>query len=220
MMGPVQLNFAVDIVDACAEDPAAVAIEWHGPAAIPLRVTYHDLKLRSDKVAYMLREHGLRLGDRVVILLPLCVAWWESILGCMKAGGIAALADEVSTHQMLVNQLTRSQATMLVADVSLAQQVDDILMYFPSIAQKIAVGWNHEGWVDYNRHVSLAPVGYTPVETDGHDLCLVHLPENPQAEETCYRHGETRFNLDFLDAWRKGMTVIVHEQDGGARSDE
>lgn len=204
-------NFAVDIVDARAAHPDAVAIEWHRPDTLPLQITFHDLKLRTEKTAAMLRDHGLKRGDRVFILLPLCVAWWEVILACMKAGAVAVPAEEMQDTRTLLAQLERSKAGMVVADVSLADRLDEVIPQVPMLTCKIAVGWERDGWVDYDRRVSLAPTGFTPEATTGDEICLMLPTGDAEAPMSVCRHGDAQFGLEMLDAWRTGRTIIVRQ---------
>jgi acyl-coenzyme A synthetase/AMP-(fatty) acid ligase len=213
-MSNSSFNFAVDVVDRLAEHPEAVALEWHRPGAVPLRVTFRDLKLRSDKVADVLHQYGTGYGDRVLILLPLCVAWWESVLGCMKAGGVAMLGEDVSSPERLLAQLIAFRASTIIASMSITGRIDAMIMHTP-VACKISVGWERDGWVDYDRRVSLAPSGFVPAATRPEDPCLVLLPDAPGEEPRLCRHGDARFDLDLLDAWREGMTIIVREEGGG-----
>ncbi len=204
-------NFAVDIVDRAAEDPGKVALRWQKAGGVASDVTFLDLKIRSEKVAHVLHGHGVRPGHRVFILLPPCIAWWESVLGCMRAGAVAVLGQDASTPQILGEQIVHSRSTVAIATVALADMIDLVMDECPDIAHRFAVGWEREGWVDYDRRVSLAPAGFEAAETRGTDPCVVVYDRGISPTETTYRHGDVKFDLDQLDAWRDGLAVAVHD---------
>lgn len=202
-------NFAVDVVDRQAQRPERVAIAWHAPDAVPLYITFHDLKLRSDKVAEVLHDHGVRYGDPVLILLPLRPEWWESILGCMKIGAVAVLGEDAPTVDHLLRCIKASRASTLIAAIAIADQVDAVVAR-TSVSCRIGVGWEREGWVDYDRRVSLAAGRFEPVHTRPDDPCLALLPDDAQSSPATFCHGDERFDLDLLDAWRKGDMIEAH----------
>jgi long-chain acyl-CoA synthetase len=59
------LNLASIVTESAARTPAAVAVRLG-----PLELTYADLDDRSARLAALLREKGLRQGDRVGVMLP------------------------------------------------------------------------------------------------------------------------------------------------------
>lgn len=202
-------NFAVDIVDRRAEDPGKVALRWEKPGDAATEVTFLDLKIRSDKVACVLHRHGVRPGHRVFILLPPCVAWWESVLGCMRAGAAAVLGQDASAAQVLKDQIIRSRSSLVIAPDTLADLIDPFREDCTRVAHWFSVGWEREGWVDYDRRVSLAPVGFKAAETRGTDPCIVVYDGGTSAIWTTHCHGDERYGLAQLDAWRDGLAVAV-----------
>ncbi|MDQ0680245.1 acetyl-CoA synthetase [Arthrobacter pascens] len=103
-----EFNFALDWFDQIAADPskghnpALVIVEQDGSAT---RRSFADLAARSNQVANWLRGHGVRRGDRMIIMLGNQVELWELMLAGIKLGivliptttlmGPADLADRV-----------------------------------------------------------------------------------------------------------------------------
>ena len=203
-------NFAVDVVDCLAERPDAVAVTWIKPGAVSLDVTFHHLKLRSDKMARVLTDCGVQCGDSVLILLPLCVEWWETVLGCMKVGAIAVLGTAPSAPEEQVTEVRLSGAQTLIAAMTMAERIEAIIAQTP-ITCKLGVGWEREGWIDSDRRVSLATAERPSLQTRASDACLLILSTDPNAPPAPYYHGDRTFELDLLDAWRDGRTIQVSE---------
>ncbi len=203
-------NFAVDVVDRRAEHPDAVAVTWIKPGAMPLDVTFHHLKLRSDKVARVLTDCGVQCGNSVLILLPLCIEWWETVLGCMKVGATAVLGTAPSVPEEMVTEVRLSGAQTLIVAMTLAERIEAIIEQTP-ITCKLGVGWEREGWIDYDRRVSLATAERPSIQTRADDPCLTILSTEPNAPPSTYCHGDRTFELDLLDAWRDGRTIQISE---------
>ncbi len=204
-------NFAVDIVDRHAGDPGKVALQWKKTGVAASDVTFLDLKIRSEKVAHVLYRHGVRPGHRVFILLPPYVAWWESVLGTMRAGAAAVLGQDASAAQVLKEHIIQSRSSLVIAPDILTDLIDGFRDECTGVAHWLCVGWEREGWVDYDRRVSLAPAGIKAVETRGTDPCIVVYDQGASAAETTYFHGDADFHLDQLDAWRDGLAVAVQD---------
>ncbi|GJQ60338.1 MAG: acyl-CoA ligase (AMP-forming), exosortase A system-associated [Candidatus Scalindua sp. AMX11] len=58
-------------------------------------ITYKELDERSDNLAVLLREHGVKRGDRVGVYLPKSIEEAISIFSVVKAGGVFVLLNPV-----------------------------------------------------------------------------------------------------------------------------
>jgi amino acid adenylation domain-containing protein len=56
-------------------------------------ITYRELEVHSNQLAHLLRQQGVRKGDRVGIYFPKCVESVISMLGIVKAGGVYVPLD-------------------------------------------------------------------------------------------------------------------------------
>jgi amino acid adenylation domain-containing protein len=56
-------------------------------------LTYRELEERSNQLAHLLQQRGIRKGDRVGIYFPKCVESVVAMLGILKAGGVYVPLD-------------------------------------------------------------------------------------------------------------------------------
>lgn len=56
-------------------------------------ITYRELDRRSNQLAHLLRQHGIKKGDRVGLYFPKCVESVISMLGVVKAGAVYVPLD-------------------------------------------------------------------------------------------------------------------------------
>ena len=87
---PEYYNIAVDVCDKWAvDDPSRVALINIEPAGKIEVVTYGELRLRSNRLANLLRSAGVSRGSRVAVLLPQCADTAIAHIATYKLGGIA-----------------------------------------------------------------------------------------------------------------------------------
>ena len=53
------------------------------------RFTYKDLKSATDRVAFYLRERGVRHGDRIAVYMPNRPEWLAAYYGIIRLGAVA-----------------------------------------------------------------------------------------------------------------------------------
>ena len=56
-------------------------------------ITYRELDERSNQMAHLLRQQGVKKGDRVGLFFPKCIESVVSMLGVLKAGGVYVPLD-------------------------------------------------------------------------------------------------------------------------------
>jgi amino acid adenylation domain-containing protein len=79
------------------------------------RVTYQELDERSNQLARLLIDHGVRRGDRVCLLQPRAPAAIVSMLATLKAGAIYVPVDIASPFTRVERILTASEPRILLA---------------------------------------------------------------------------------------------------------
>ena len=100
-------NWATDYFDriALANDrPALRVIDGAGGDS---SLSFAALARRSNQVAHFLTLHGVRPGDRVLIMLGNVVALWETMLATIKLGAVMIPATTLLQREDLEDRLTR-----------------------------------------------------------------------------------------------------------------
>lgn len=85
----------VNIVKNCIDrhlakrgDKTAIIFEPNNPDEESLHITYNELYSRVAKMANVLRDHGVKKGDRVCIYLPMIPELSVAILACARIGAV------------------------------------------------------------------------------------------------------------------------------------
>jgi len=127
---------AGQVLDRAVERwPDEVAIIFRGE-----ETNYRELGLRSDALAWALRDLGLRPGDRVAVMAPNCLEWSNCYFGIGKAGlvlvPINVLFKEDEAHYILEN----SGARAIVVYEAFEPLVEAIQSRLPDLEHVIVLG--------------------------------------------------------------------------------
>ncbi|MGC9237334.1 MAG: AMP-binding protein, partial [Thiomonas sp.] len=102
-----RFNWALDYFDRIAEGNSALALWIVEEDGSESRHSYADMAQRSARMANFLRAHGVARGDRVLLMLPNCVALWDVMLACIKLGAVMIPATTLLTPTDLQDRITR-----------------------------------------------------------------------------------------------------------------
>jgi len=106
-------------VSRLLQDRVALTVQSR-PDAVALvmgseRLTYQELDQRSNQLARLLIDHGVRRGDRVCLLQPKAPAAIVSMLATLKAGAIYVPVDIASPLARVERIVTAAEPRMLLA---------------------------------------------------------------------------------------------------------
>ncbi len=104
------LNLASIVTASSERAPEAVAIRLG-----PLELTYAELDDRSARLATLLRERGLRPGDRVGVMLPNVIEFPVAYYGVLRGGGVVVPMNVLLKRREIAFYLEDSGAGLLLA---------------------------------------------------------------------------------------------------------
>jgi acetyl-CoA synthetase len=145
-----QLNASAACLDAHLKIRGnQVAIIWEGDNPDDVRrVTYRELHEQVCRLANVLKERGVKRGDRVTIYLPMVVEAAVAMLACARVGAIHAIVFGGFSPDSLANRIQDCASTLLItADegrrggrrVALKANADVALKSCPTIKDVIVV---------------------------------------------------------------------------------
>jgi len=89
------------------------------------KVTYKDLKERTEQLASGLSKKGIKHGDKVAIIGENCPEWVESYIAVASIGAILVPLDTQLKSQEVRHILTDSEAVALIASGNFKEVVDE-----------------------------------------------------------------------------------------------
>ena len=145
-----------------AADSAAVVV------ADGETITYGELYARSQRVAALLYEAGLRPGDGVALVLPNRPQFFEITWGCQLSGLYYSAVNTHFTADEVAYVIDDSEAKAVFVDESMADLAAHIRTANPGVTVHISVGTALPGWTAYTE--ALASAGDAPPMSDGTEM--------------------------------------------------
>ncbi len=110
------LNIAFEAVDrhAASDRSDHVALRWISRIGDIQEFTYADLSRQSNRVANVLRDIGVRKGDRVFTLLGRVPELYLTAIGTWKAGGVFCPLFSAFGPEPILQRLSRGDGKVLV----------------------------------------------------------------------------------------------------------
>lgn len=193
---PEFFNFGADVVDQrAAATPDAVAMWWvsHNTQR---QVTWGEISARSSAIAQGLANLGLARGDRVLVLLPRIIPWWETLVGLLKSGFVAMPGTSLLTTRDLEYRLEISEATAVITDLEGAQKIDSIVDRLPKLRDRILVSdARRRGWHAYEDLATTTAVVQEKPLTRAADPALIYFTSGTTGMPKMVLHTQASYGL-------------------------
>lgn len=112
-----KLNITKNCIDrhlANRGDENAIIFEPNNPEEAPRYYTYNQLYAEVSKMANVLRQQGVKKGDRVCIYLPMIPELAFSVLACARIGAVHSVVFAGFSSQALAARINDCSCTMVV----------------------------------------------------------------------------------------------------------
>jgi long-chain acyl-CoA synthetase len=152
-----------NIADHAAGDPDSPALI----VADGRTITYGELFERSQRVAAMLHEAGLRRGDGVALVLPNRQEFFEIAWGCQLSGLYYSAVNTHFTPDEVTYVIGDSDAKAVFIDTSMTELGTRILAVNGGVDVRVGVGAALPGWRSYD---ALTASGPAPPISDGSEM--------------------------------------------------
>lgn len=172
---PADFNWAFDVVDRWADTPQQLAMLWLDTPGHEREITFAEFRRRSNQVANALEQLGVQRGDRVFVMLPRLVEWWEAMLGIMKLGAVSMPGTTLLTPKDIAYRTQAAEARVVLTDAANAAKFDEVRAQCPTLAVSMVVGGERNGWISYEAAVSAASDQRARQPTSSADPCMIYF---------------------------------------------
>ncbi len=160
---PEYFNFGVDVIDARAAEGDKTAYIWvDRSGSVVENHSFSDLSQASTRFANVLHQIGARKGDCAVVIMPRVPAWYEVVIGCIKAGVVAMPGTNLLTAKDIEYRINKSNATVVVVSMEHVSKIETIKDRCPTLAHLILVGGEQDHWISYDKSCAEAGVQADP----------------------------------------------------------
>ncbi len=190
-----EFNWALDHFDVQAasapERPALWLVQEDGSEQ---RVSYAQMRERSDRVANFLRGLGVARGDRLLVMLPNVAPLWEVTLAAIKLGAVLCPTTTLLSGADLADRLERGRIRCVITDA-------EGIAKFDGLAQRcirVATSGQRDGWAPYAQadvaSLAFAPDGPTRRE----DPLLLYFTSGTTARPKMVLHTQQSYPVGHL----------------------
>lgn len=195
---PEMFNAARDVVDARAaehgDDLALLMAAPDGRTAD--RYTFGDLRDRSNRVANVLDGLGVAKGDRVFVMLPRVIGWYDTVLGTIKLGAVPMPGTTQLQPKDISYRINAAEAVVAVTDADGMAKIEAIRTDCPSLRTVIVVGGEGEGWVDLDGAMADAASSAPAAEpTASTDPLLIYFTSGTTGNPKMVLHTQASYGI-------------------------
>ncbi|BAN02015.1 acyl-CoA synthetase [Ilumatobacter coccineus] len=142
---PDTFNFSADVVDRWADDPDRLALITVDEAGDERRYTYAEIARAASRLANLLADHGLRQGDRVIVMLPRIAEWQIAMVAATRMGAVPIPCITMLTASDLAYRVEHSDATAVICPSDDCAKFDGL----DALTVRVAVGDAPDGWTSF-----------------------------------------------------------------------
>jgi len=189
-----RFNWALDWFDVIADGNGRTALHIVEEYGAEVRLSYHELAERSNRVAVYLRRHGVERGHRVLMMLPSSVQIWEVMLAAMKLGAVVIPATSLLTPEDIQDRMTRGDVKHVVTDPGGAEKMRGL----PGDWNRIVVGEQVPGWHAFHEAYDESSHFIPHGETHINDPVLLYFTSGTTAKPKLVLHTQRSYPVGHL----------------------
>ena len=138
------------------------------------KISFKELNLKGNQFANALLSLGMEKGNKVAILLPNCIEYFEILLGLSKGGLVAVKLNYHCKSGELLYMIGKSDAVCLVLAEEFLSTIEPLVNELSQIRRDryIVLGRNvPAGMTSYEKLCSNSKLDAPPVEVSSLDIC-------------------------------------------------
>lgn len=144
LIAPKNYNIAMEI-EKYAANADKKALIWQDSNGNRKEITYQALLRNANKIGNVFLEHGLKRGDKILIMLPRLIETYEVYLAALKTGIIIIPSSEMLKANDLQYRITHGEVSGVVSFHEYTDEIKKVKEY--NELKKFSVGEAVDEWV-------------------------------------------------------------------------
>ncbi len=191
---PERFNWALDWFDEIATGNGRTALHIVDEDGRETQVSFGEMSVRSDQLAGGLRAHGVRPGDRLLVMLGNQRELWEIALAAMKLRAVVIPATTLLGPGDLRDRIERGRARHVLVRSEDTGKFADVEGDYT----RIAVGEPVPGWTGYEE-VWASDAGFEPDgDTRADDPLMLYFTSGTTARPKLVEHTHASYPIGHL----------------------
>ncbi len=187
-------NWAIDWFDTIALDNNRAGLWIVDDDDTETQLPFAELAARSDALAAWLRVHGVRRGDRTLLMLGNRAALWECILALTKLGSVMIPSTTLLTPSDIADRVERGHVAHVIAESAQTGNFAPVGGDFT----RIAVGEPVDGWLRYDEFMSGGPTFTADAPTPATDPLFLYFTSGTTAQPKLVEHTHVSYPVGHL----------------------
>ena len=194
---PEYFNFGLDVVDKWAEDRTKLALMIAGEMGEKVdKYTFYEIKVLSNKFANILKERGIKKGDRVLVMLPWMYQWYVAMIGMIKLGVIPIPSTTLLTARDIRYRINEAEAVGVLTDIQDAPKIEEALDRCPTLKLCILATGHRRGWLSWDDEMAKAsPVLEGVEKTRSDDTMLLYFTSGTVSYPKMVLHTQASYAI-------------------------
>ena len=188
-----EFNWVGDYFEVIAAGNDATALRMVDDAGGDRSISFASMTVRAAQLAAFLATQGVGRGDRLLLMLPNCVALWEAMLAAIRLGAVIIPATTLLEREDLRDRLERGRVSAVITEAALTARFADLA----GAPVRIATGEPVRGWTPFARSFD-APSGVPPAATAAEDLLLLYFTSGTTALPKLVAHTHVSYPVGHL----------------------
>ena len=165
--------------------------------------TYAQVQERANRASHALRDRGIDLEDRVLLLLPDGIEFVDAWFGTLKAGAVFCMGNPLVTQADMEYLLEYTRARAVIAHADTLDRLGPALAKHARCRVRLVVGGTAEGFEEWEAALAAASDRLDNADTHrddiagwlftsgttGHPKGAVHLHRHFPSNTECYAKG-------------------------------
>jgi acetyl-CoA synthetase len=187
-------NWALDHFDPLARGNTRTALWIVDEDGGEDKRSFDDLRLASNRAANFLRAHGVRRGDRLMLMLPNRIELWEIMLAAIKLGAVISPATTLLAEADILDRLDRGGIKAIIADASCLAKFSSA----PDGRLRVVVGGTADGWIPYSAYGASSAEFQAERETYADDPCVLYFTSGTTTKPKIVLHTQRSYPVGHL----------------------
>jgi acetyl-CoA synthetase len=224
---PQNYNFGYDVVDKMAElAPNDTALVWTNPAHEEKIFTFAQISELSNKAANALSLHGVKKGDKVLVILKRNYEYWYIVPALHKLGAVVIPATNMLTVDDITYRIETADIKFAIAtpDGTTAEDLVKSAQIKPQLKKIFVTRRDVEGAINLTNEVEKASSELARVETLAKEPMLIYFTSGTTGYPKAVMHNHTYTLSHIITAkfWQNvkenGLHLTVAETGWGKAS--
>ncbi|MGG3738168.1 acyl-CoA synthetase MbcS [Aeribacillus pallidus] len=144
LLAPEKYNL-IEEIERFAKQSEKIALKWENEHGEQREVTYEALMKKANQIGHVLKNHGLKQGETILIMLPRIIEAYEVYIAALKLGLVVIPSSELLRAKDLSYRINHGDVKAIVAYY---KYIDELAQLEEAKSlPKFVIGEKVEGWI-------------------------------------------------------------------------